>query len=114
MKCFEATKSTSKYEGVSWYEIKKLWQADFSFNGKTSKSFFENELDAAREINQLCENMGIPSKNFELLEIPNKQVTSIIIIKSITLHEDLHLFRAHESIKNIHALKKSIRWQIQL
>ena len=110
MNWFEDTQSTSNYVGVSWNEKRELWQAKFYFNGKTSKSYFENELDAAREINQLCENMGIPSKNFELLEIPNKQVTSIIIIKSITLH----LFRAHESIKNIHALKKSTRWQIQL
>merc|ERR1712034_62656 len=38
------------------------------------KSRFENQLDAAKEINQLCEEMRIPLKNPELLEISNQQV----------------------------------------
>jgi hypothetical protein len=73
---FELTQSTSNYGGVSWNEKKQLWQAEFYFNGKlTSTSYFKNELDAAKNINQLCQNMRIPLKNPELPEISNQQVT---------------------------------------
>jgi len=68
-----AIQSTSNYKKISWDEKRQLWKAEFSFNGKISKSYFENEFDAAKRINQLCKNMGIPSKNPELPEIPNQQ-----------------------------------------
>jgi len=67
------TQSTSDYEGVSWDEKKQLWKVEVFFNGKKSKLYFENKLDAAKEINQVCGYMKIPLKNLELLDIPNQQ-----------------------------------------
>ena len=84
MNCFDAAQSTSNYEGVSWNAKKKLWQAEFSFNGKTSKSYFENEFDAAKKINQLCKNMRMLSKNSELSEIQNQLVTASFLNQSFS------------------------------
>ena len=84
MNCFEATQSTSNYKGVSWNTKRKLWQAELSFNSKTSKSYFENEFDAAKKINQLYKNMGMLSKNPELSEIPNQQVTASFLNQSFS------------------------------
>jgi len=79
------TQSTTNYKGVSWDEKKNLWQAEFYVNGKKSKCYFENELDAAKKINQLCKNMKISLKNpkpgrllnqpdnLDLLEVLNPQ-----------------------------------------
>ena len=86
MNWFEVTQSTSNYEGVSWNEKRKLWQSKFHFNGKTSKSYFENELDAAKRINQLCENMKILLKNPELPEMSNQQVTLLFLNQSNFIH----------------------------
>jgi len=59
---YVVTQSTSNYKGVSWDEKRKLWQAEFYFNDKKSISYFANELDAAKKINQLYENMKIHLK----------------------------------------------------
>jgi len=67
------TQSTTNYKGVSWDEKKNLWQAEFYVNGKKSKCYFENELDAAKKINQLCKNMKISLKNPKPLEVLNPQ-----------------------------------------
>ena len=73
----EATQSTLKYEGVSWNEKRNLWQAEFHINGKKRKSYFGNEFDAAKHLNNLCEKMGIPLQNPNICAIPNQQVTYI-------------------------------------
>ena len=83
MNLFEPTQSTSKYEGVSWNEKRQLWKAEFYFNEKTTKSYFQNELDAAKRITQLCEKMKIPSKNPELMKILNQRVTSSFLNQSL-------------------------------
>ena len=74
MNLFEVIQSTSKYEGVSWNEKRNLWQAEFYINGKKQKSYFENEFDAAKKLNKLCEKMGIFPQNPEICEKPNQQV----------------------------------------
>jgi len=70
------TRSTSIYKGVSWDEKRKLWKAEFYFNNKISKSYFENEVDAATKINQLCKKMQIPQKNPELPQQQKREKTS--------------------------------------
>ena len=37
--------------------------------------YFDNELDAAKKVNQICEKLGIPPKNPEISGIPNQEVT---------------------------------------
>ena len=77
MNLFETTQSTSKYDGVSWKEKRNLWQAEFNINGKVKKFYFDNEVDAAKELNQFCDKMGIPPKIFEICESSNQEVTHI-------------------------------------
>ena len=77
MNLFETTQSTSKYEGVSWNEKKNLWQAELHINDKKKrKSYFDNEFDAAKHLNKLCEKMGMPLQNPEIYKTPNQQVNS--------------------------------------
>jgi len=66
------TKSTSKYEGVSWNEKVTLWRAMFYFNGKQSKYYFDNEHDAAETRNQVYKKMEILPQNPGNSEIPNR------------------------------------------
>ena len=72
MNLFENTQSTSKYD-ITWNEQRKLWQVQFDFNGKKSKSYFKNELDATKRIFQLCTKMGISPRNPEICDIPSQQ-----------------------------------------
>ena len=108
---FEAIQSTSNYKEISWDEKRQLWKAEFSFNGKISKSYFENELDAVKRINQLCKNIGIPSKNPELPEIPNQQVTPLFLNQSLLMK--ILTFSSTRINKDIHisflALKNLIK-----
>jgi len=68
-----ATKSTSKYEVVSWNEKVTLWRAEFYFNGKKSKYYFDTEGDAAEARYEVHEQMGIlPQSSRINNEIPNR------------------------------------------
>jgi len=78
------TKSTSKYEGVSWNDERKRWQVEFYFNGKTSKNYFQNESDAINTKNRIFKKMGILSQDPESCEIPNKKTSSY---KGVYLHK---------------------------
>merc|ERR1712034_33130 len=64
---------TSKYEGVSWNAKRNLWQAKFNLNGKIRKFYFDNEVDAAKELNQQCGKMRIPPQNWEISESSNQE-----------------------------------------
>jgi adenosylcobinamide amidohydrolase len=57
--------STSHHEGVSWNEEKKRWQVEIHFNGKNSKYYFDNELDAVKTRNRFYKKMGILPQNPE-------------------------------------------------
>ena len=39
--------------------------------------YFDNELDAAKKVNQLCEELGIPVKNPGISEIPNQKLKEV-------------------------------------
>ena len=79
MNLFETTQSTSKYEGVSWNEKRNLWQTTFDINGKVRKFYFDNEFDAAKKLNKLCETMENPSQNPML----NQQVIHIFKLRPL-------------------------------
>jgi hypothetical protein len=73
-----------KSERISWNEKRKRWQVEFDFNGKKSKYYFENELDAIKTRNRVYKNMGITPQDTEICEIPNQQVTHIQNKSSMT------------------------------
>ena len=66
---------TSKYKGVSYHKHSDKWKVIVSLKGKKHKygGTFNDELDAAKRVNQLCEDLGIPLLNPEISAIPNQQ-----------------------------------------
>merc|ERR1712034_257695 len=55
---------TSKYNGVSWHKDKKKWQTQFTYNKKKCcGGYFDNEEQAAMEVNLLCDKNGMERKN---------------------------------------------------
>merc|ERR1711925_22657 len=55
---------TSKYNGVSWDKDKKKWRTQFMYNKKTYYGgYFDNEEQAAMEVNLLCDKNGMERKN---------------------------------------------------
>jgi len=69
------SKPTSHYKGVSWHKGSKKWYVQYnSPNGsKHYGGTFNDELDAAKRVNQLCEEMQIPHKNPSISAMPNQQ-----------------------------------------
>jgi hypothetical protein len=70
----EPKQKTSQYVGVYWHKQRDKWFVQLRFQGGTRTSgTFNDELDAAKRVNQLCEEMGIPHKNSGISAIPNQQ-----------------------------------------
>jgi len=73
---------TSQYKGVFWHKYNRKWYATLSFTGQKPKYYgvFDNEIDAAKRVNQICEEFEIPLKNPEISGMPthkeHKQKTS--------------------------------------
>jgi len=65
---------TSKYKGVNWYKEQGKWCAQVSIKGRQKYGgMFKDELEAAKRVNQLCEELGIPPLNPTIRAIPNEQ-----------------------------------------
>jgi hypothetical protein len=66
---------TSQYKGVTWNKQTRKWRVQLSLKGEKPKcgGYFEDELDAAKEVNQLCEEMEIPLQNPAISAIPNQK-----------------------------------------
>merc|ERR1712034_91478 len=66
---------TSKYEGVCWHAKRGKWYAQLRIKDQiqTYGGYFNDELDAAKRINQLCEVFGIPLRNPIITGIPDQQ-----------------------------------------
>jgi len=66
---------TSQYKEVYWSESKNKWWVVLSLQGTKNKfgGYFDDELDAAKRLNQLCEEFGIPHKNYGIGTIINQQ-----------------------------------------
>merc|ERR1712034_299298 len=65
----------SQYKQVYWNRINEKWFVNlYCKDGKQKYGgLFNNELDAAKRVNQLCAEAGIPPKNPGLNAIPNQQ-----------------------------------------
>jgi len=72
---YRKKEKTSQYKGVTWYKQRKKWCARLSIKGEESKygGMFKDELDAAKSVNKLCEEFGIPSHNPTIGAISNEQ-----------------------------------------
>jgi len=70
----EVKQTSSQYTGISWSTANKKWRAKIYFKGKTkSCGYFDDELDAAKQINKLCEEFRIPHKNYGIGTLINQQ-----------------------------------------
>merc|ERR1712034_33757 len=111
---YQKKEKTSQYKGVYWHRKRKKWGAWLSLkNGK--KKFggnFKDELDAAKKVNQLCEQLGIsPTQNSGVVEIPTqvlphddaKTIANAVICTEIlkTDNDDININKRKRE-KNIH------------
>ena len=70
---YEKKGKTSQYKGVCWNKEKRKWCARVFLKGGKKKDggSFKNEIDAAKRVNQLCQELGIPVKTPEISAIPD-------------------------------------------
>ena len=78
----EKKEKMSQYKGVYWHRKNKKWCALINPKGQKRKfvGCFENELHAAKRVNQLCEELGIPLQNPEISAIPNQECEVILTL----------------------------------
>ena len=71
----EKTEKTPQYTGVYWNRKNRKWYVLLSLKGQGRKygGTFKDELDAAKRVNQLCEELGIPPQNPAISAMPNQQ-----------------------------------------
>ena len=72
----EKKEKISQFKGVTWNKQRKTWYAQLFLKGQKQKysGYFNDELDAAKRINQLCEEFQIPLQNPGIAGMPNQQV----------------------------------------
>jgi len=72
---YQKSGTTSLYKGVSWHREIKKWRVQLSLKGKKPKhgGYYNNELDAGKRVNQICEELGIPLQNPTISAIPNEK-----------------------------------------
>merc|ERR1711925_65477 len=82
-------------------EKRKLWKAEFYCNGNKIKSYFQNEIDAARKINQFSESIRLPSTNPEVPEILNQEAKeNISQYEEVCLHKNNRKWNARLYLKD--------------
>jgi hypothetical protein len=71
---YQARQKTSQYKGVNYDKQRCKWYARLHLKGGKQKygGYFENEMDAAKKVNELCEEIGIPPSNPGIIKIPNQ------------------------------------------
>ena len=79
--CEEKEKS-SQYKGVSWHKNLRKWCVVINLKeGKIRYGgTFNDELAAAKRVNQLCIELGLSKKNPGINGVPNQQVQVNITI----------------------------------
>merc|ERR1712034_253664 len=72
---YQKKEKKSQYKGVTWYKDRKKWFVRLNIKGGKQKfgGTFDDELDAAKRVNQLCEELRIPLKNPEISAKQNQQ-----------------------------------------
>ena len=65
----------SQYKGVHWHKENRKWFVLMCLKGGKKKygGTFIDEIDAAKRVNQLCEEMEIPLQNPGISAIPTQQ-----------------------------------------
>jgi hypothetical protein len=58
-------RKTSQYKGVHWSTQTKKWysQLHSKYASKKFGGYFDDEQDAAKQVNQLCQELGLIAKN---------------------------------------------------
>ena len=76
----ELNHSTSKYIGVTWHTAAKKWRACVCIKKKKLEGGkYKNELDAAKRVNQMCDELGIERKNPKVNGLlPTPKVTKTV------------------------------------
>ena len=71
----EKKEKTSQYKGVYWHKESGKWYVIMHLKGRKQSygGCFKDELDAAKRVNQLCDELRIPLQNPEISAIPNQQ-----------------------------------------
>jgi len=65
---------TSQYKGVFWHRKRGKWCVQLKLKGQLKcGGYFQDEIDAAKKVNQLCEELRIPLRNPEIGAISNQQ-----------------------------------------
>ena len=72
---FEVKETTSQYRGVFYHKQTRKWGALVSLKGqkKMYGGIFKYELDAAKRVNEICEELGTPRQNPKICTITNLQ-----------------------------------------
>jgi len=99
----QAKENTSQYKGVCWHKESKQWRVHLNLRGEKTRNggYFKDELDAAKRVNQLCEEMGIPLKNPGMSTIPTQQYRYKAKAKT-------------SQYKGVYFHKSSCKWRAQL
>jgi len=99
-------KKTSQYKGVFWHKSCGKWYADLCIKGeKKYGGSFHDELDAAKKVNQLCEEFKIPPRNPGITGVPNQQskkrerASQVSQHKGVYWQKDMRKWRAHVNLK---------------
>jgi hypothetical protein len=100
---YQAKENTSQYKGVCWHKESKQWRVHLNLRGEKTRNggYFKDELDAAKRVNQLCEEMGIPLKNPGMSTIPTQQYRYKAKAKT-------------SQYKGVYFHKQSGKWRVQL
>merc|ERR1712034_129629 len=71
---YQKKEKTSKYKGVSRNTERGTWIARLQVKGQKPKhsGTFKDEMDAAKRLNQLCEELGIHLLNPEISTTPHQ------------------------------------------
>jgi hypothetical protein len=74
-KTLNTKEKISQYKGISWHKREKKWFVVLRSKDGNRKygGSFRDELDAAKRVNQFCEELEIPIKNPEIGTIPHRQ-----------------------------------------
>jgi hypothetical protein len=69
-------KITSQYKGVHWNKKRKKWYAQLYLIDGNNKfgGYFNDEVEAAKQVNQLCEKFGVTAKNPGIHGSPHPQI----------------------------------------
>merc|ERR1712034_136614 len=72
---YQNKEKSSQFKGVSWHRKSGKWCALIYLKGRKQKygGMFKDELDAAKRVNQLCEEFEVSLQNPAISAIPNQK-----------------------------------------